>query len=181
MIHLSMRPGLEGGIVTAEISRFVKNIPPEKWAPPTQWRTIKRFMSIPCVDLILERSDKSILYGWRLINPYSNVWALVGGRLMHGEDLMKCASRIAKEYGLRFRELFLNGVFPVNLPTRSDLVVSLAARGVAGEPRVDGFEFSRFRWAKSSPRPIGENYVRMINKWRKASTSSQFLRLNRLS
>ena len=167
-------------IMRADVDRFRKKIPQEKWLPAGLWSKTLRFMPIPCVDLIFERSDKCILYGWRLINPYNDAWALVGGRMMRGENLLECASRIAKEYGLSYKELFLNGVFPVNFPKRSDLVISLAARRIAGEPRVDGFEFSSFRWAKTPPKRLGTNYSRMVTKWRKASKSSHFLELNRL-
>ena len=87
-----------------------------KWLPARLWDEIIQKMPVPCVDLILQRPNDSILYGWRLISPYRNVWALVGGRMLRGENLLQSASRIAREYGLRVGRLYLNGVFPVNFP-----------------------------------------------------------------
>ncbi len=137
-------------------------------------------MPIPCVDVVFQREDSSILYGWRLINPYNEVWALPGGRILRGEYVKQCASRIAKQYGLEFEELYLVGVFPVNFPKRSDISITVAALKVAGEPKIDGFEFSKFVWKKDPPKRLGTNYARMITKWQAASKSKQFLKLNRL-
>ena len=153
----------------------------QKWVPAKLWDEIIQKMPIPCVDLIFQRSNNSILYGWRLISPYRNVWALVGGRMLHGESLLQSASRIAKEYGLLFGRLYLNGVFPVNFPNRADVAISLAARAISGEPQVDGYEFSKFIWANKPPKGLGANYLRMVKKWSNAGKSKEFLRLNRLA
>jgi len=153
----------------------------QRWIPARLWDEIIQKMPIPCVDLILQRPNNSILYGWRLISPYRNVWALVGGRMLRGEDLPQSASRIAREYGLRFGRLYLNGVYPVNFPNRADVAISLAARSTSGEARVDGYEFSKFRWATRPPKGLGENYLRMVRNWSHAAKSKDFLRLNRLA
>ena len=137
-------------------------------------------MPIPCVDVIFQREDRSILYGWRLINPYNDVWALPGGRIAHRENIKQSARRIARHYGLRFRELYLVGVFPVNFPKRADISVAVAASEVSGEVVADGFEFSRFAWMKTPPKRLGANYGRMVAKWLEASKSKAFLTLNRL-
>jgi len=153
----------------------------QRWIPAKLWDEIIQKMPIPCVDLILQRPDNSILYGWRLISPYRNVWALVGGRMLRGENLLQSATRIAREYALRFGRLYLNGVFPVNFPNRADVAISLAARSISGEPQVDGYEFSEFRWAMRPPRGLGGNYLRMVRNWSQAAKSKDFLRLNRLA
>ena len=155
-------------------------IPKRKWIPTELWNQILSKLPIPCLDLIVQRPNNSILYGWRLIPPYRNKWALIGGRILHGEDLRGCASRIATEYGLTFGRLYLNGVFPINFSTRADLVISLAAIDISGEPRVDGFEFSKFVWSRRPPLGIGTNYHRMVMKWNQAKKSATFLRLNRI-
>jgi ADP-ribose pyrophosphatase YjhB (NUDIX family) len=161
-------------------SMTLKNIPKEKWIPESLWKRIVGVVPLACVDVIFQRGDRSILYGWRLLNPYNNVWAFPGGRLLYHENLKQCAKRIAHEYGLRFEELYLNGVFPVSFPKRSDVTVSLAAKEVTGEPRVDGIEFSEFVWARRPPKALGANYRRQVVKWLAASKSNEFLRLNRL-
>jgi ADP-ribose pyrophosphatase YjhB (NUDIX family) len=150
------------------------------WLPKAEWDKTLHLMSIPCVDLILERSDKSILYGWRMISPYRRVWALVGGRILRGEDLLRSSFRVAKEYGLHFNQLYLNGVFPINFRRRSDIAISLAARNIEGVARVDEVEFSKFSWSVAPPRNLGANYRTMVNHWKLASRSMDFLRLSRL-
>ena len=101
--------------------------------------------------------------------------------MLHGENLLQSATRIAREYGLLVGRLYLNGVFPVNFPNRADVTISLAARSISGEPRVDGYEFSKFIWATRAPRRVGRNYLRMVKKWNHAAKSKEFLRLNRLA
>jgi len=100
--------------------------------------------------------------------------------MLHGENLLQCASRIAKEYGLVFGQLYLNGVFPVNFPNRADVAISLA-RALSGEPQIDRYEFSKFIWATRPPEGLGANYLRMVKKWGHVAKSKEFLRLNRLA
>ena len=133
-------------------------------------------MPIACVDIIFQRQDLSILYGFRLIKPYANVWALVGGRVLRGENLQQCTSRIATEYGLHYKKLYLNGVYPVTFPNRSDVVISLAARKLSGQPQVDEYEFSKFKWTPNPPRNLGANYLRMVRGWQTRMYSQEFLK-----
>jgi ADP-ribose pyrophosphatase YjhB (NUDIX family) len=157
-----------------------KTVPLEQWIPSPLWKKIMSAMPIPCVDIIFQREDLSVLYGWRLISPYNNVWALPGGRVLHGENIKHCANRIARQYGLRFKHLYLVGVFPVNFPKRADLSVAVTALDLSGEPMVDGFEFSKFVSRKAPPKGLGANYRRMLVKWLAASKSRDFLKLNKL-
>jgi ADP-ribose pyrophosphatase YjhB (NUDIX family) len=76
----------------------LKGISKEKWIPPALWKRIINVMPLPCIDVIFQREDQSILYGWRLLSPYNNVWALLGGRLLYRENLAQCAKRIAREW-----------------------------------------------------------------------------------
>jgi hypothetical protein len=101
--------------------------------------------------------------------------------MLRGENLQRCAYRIANEYGLAFDELYLNGVFPLKYSDRSDVVISVAARKISGEPRVDQFEFSKFIWLRKPPERLGNNYLRMIKSWNKRRRSKDFLKLSRLS
>jgi len=155
-------------------------IPREKWLPTALWRKVTQKIPVPCVDIIFERPDGSILYGWRLITPYRQVWALLGGRILWRESLRQCAFRIAKEYGLGLGRLYLNGVFPVSFPNRSDVVISLAARRISGQPRVDGVEFSKFTWSRKPPSRLGHNYLRMVTNWNRVRRATDYLKLNRL-
>lgn len=151
-----------------------------EWMPDRLWNQVKRYMPIPCVDVILEDSRGEVLLGWRRIPPYRNVWALPGGRVGKGERLQAAAKRILAEYGLAARDLFLVGVFPIRFPSRSDLTVCLAARYPIGEARPDGWEFSNFRWTRWLPRGIGANYRRMIVQWNKMKRNPQVLQFSRL-
>jgi NADH pyrophosphatase NudC (nudix superfamily) len=101
--------------------------------------------------------------------------------VLRGETLHQCANRIADEYGLHFKKLYLNGVYPVNFPNRSDIVISLVARNISGQPQVDGYEFSKFKWTRTPPSNIGANYLRMVTGWQTRSNSEEFLKLAELT
>jgi len=147
------------------------------WMPLRTWNLVKRNMTIPCVDIILENRRGEVLVGWRRIQPYRNVWALPGGRLFKGENLQSAATRILAEYGLSASSFHLVGVFPVNFPTRSDLAVCLASRSFEGVARPDGFEFSSFQWTKRLPEGMGANYRKMIKQWRRVKAELRALRV----
>jgi ADP-ribose pyrophosphatase YjhB (NUDIX family) len=152
----------------------------DEWMPNRLWRQVKRYMPIPCVDVIVENSEGQVLLGWRQILPYRNVWALPGGRVGKGERLHTAAERILAEYGLAARNLFLVGVFPIKFPSRSDLSVCLATNHPTGEASPDGVEFSHFRWTRLLPRRTGANYKRMIIQWNRMKRNPQVLRFSRL-
>jgi hypothetical protein len=101
--------------------------------------------------------------------------------MLHGENLLQSASRIAKEYGLLFGRLYINGIFLVNFPNRADVAISLAARAVSGETQIDEYEFSKFIWAMKPPKKLGGNYLRMVRNWSDVAKSKELLRLNRLA
>jgi hypothetical protein len=144
------------------------------------WKQVKKNMSIPCVDIILENRRREVLLGWRRIEPYSNVWALPGGRLLKGEKLQSAAARILSEYELSASDFYLVGVFPINFATRSDLPICLAGTHIGGVGRPDGFEFSSFHWASKLPERLGANYRRMIRRWRSLEKETRALRLAKL-
>lgn len=97
--------------------------------------------------------------------------------MLRSENLRQCANRIANEYGLQFEKLYLNGVYPVNFPNRSDIVISLVARRISGQPKIDGYEFSKFKWMPNPPIKIGLNYLRMVTAWQNRMYSQEFLKL----
>jgi ADP-ribose pyrophosphatase YjhB (NUDIX family) len=150
------------------------------WMPSKLWSQVKRYMSIPCVDVLLENARGEILLGWRRIPPYRDMLALPGGRVGKGENLQAAATRVLAEYGLAARELYLVGVFPMKFPSRSDFPVCVAGRYPRGEARPDYMEFSSFYWTRQLPKGLGANYRRMMMKWRKIKRKPQVLRFNRL-
>jgi len=150
------------------------------WIPDDLWAQVKRYMPIPCMDVIVEDSKGEMLLGWRQILPYRNVWALPGGRVGKGEPLQAASERILAEYGLSTRQLFLVGVFPIKFPSRSDLSVCLAAKHPTGKATPDGIEFSSFRWTRKLPTRTGANYKQMIAQWNKMKHNPQLLRFSRL-
>lgn len=152
----------------------------DTWMPSELWNQVKRYVSIPCVDVLLENSSGEILLGWRRIPPYRNVWALPGGRVWKGEKLRAVSKRILAEYGLAARELYLVGVFPMKFPSRSDFPVCIAARHPSGQAVPDGMEFSSFSWTKQLPKGLGTNYRRMIAQWYRIRNEPQALRFSRL-
>jgi hypothetical protein len=158
-------------LVNIAWDQFVSSMNPgmrlgKGWMSDKVWRQVKRSISIPCVDVILENAKGEILLGWRKIPPYQNVWALPGGRILKGETLRNAARRILDEYALAAGRLYLVGAFPVKFPTRADLTICLASMQPRGAPHPDGVEFSSFKWTKTLPSKIGANYRRMILKWR---------------
>jgi len=65
------------------------------------YRKIHSLMPIPCVDLVIERSDY-VLVGKRTTNPLKGMWFLPGGRLMRNERVWEAGRRIAwEETGLK--------------------------------------------------------------------------------
>ncbi len=144
------------------------------------WEQALRYLPIACVDIIFQQRDGSILYGYRIIGPYKNVWALPGGRMLHGENLQQAAGRIAKEYGMRIRELYLVGVFPMSFDVRHDVTIALASPCPKGDPVADIKELSKVIWSEKPPIRTGANYRKMISKWNIALSSKTFLKLNRL-
>ena len=150
--------------------------------PNPLWKEALRFLPIPCIDIMFEEAGSgAILFGYRRITPYKNVWALVGGRMLYGEGLKEATKRIAKEYGMTCNnELYLVGVFPVAFKTRSDVSIAIAAPKATGEPGVDGKEFSQFSWRKTVPEKTGRNYKLIVKKWKALRESKEFLNLNRI-
>jgi ADP-ribose pyrophosphatase YjhB (NUDIX family) len=136
-----------------------------QWIPEGIWKQVRIHIPIPCVDVIVENAKGEFLLGWRCIQPYRNVWALPGGRLLKGEPLQHAVSRILAEYSLRASDLYLVGAFPIRFPGRSDVPICIAAKHKGGTAEPDGNEFSRFLWTKKPPSRLGKNYGRMIAKW----------------
>ena len=151
-----------------------------QWMPDHIWNLVRRYVPIPCIDVLLENSEGETLLGWRRIPPYRNVWALPGGRLLKGERLEAAASRILADYDLSARQFFQVGVFPIRCPSRSDVSVCIAGLSPMGKAIPDGREFSSFRWTKQLPPKLGTNYRRMITRWHKMKSRPQALRFARL-
>jgi len=157
-----------------------KGLDSRDWIPSRLWNHILKSIPLACLDMIIQRDDDAILFGYRIISPYKRVWAAPGGRMLRGESVVQAARRVSKEYGLGFCELYLIGVFPIKSRFRSDVAIAVAARDISGQPLADGKEFSSMKWFKILPRTLGANYRRMTIKWLAACRSRDFLALNRL-
>jgi len=156
-----------------------KAVPRAKWLPDELWEAVKRSLPIATLDIVFERSGKTLL-GYRRISPYRNVWAFPGGRFLFGESLTHAARRVASEYGLTPRELYLVGVFPVRFKSRSDVAVAVASPEPDGEPVADGYEFSSLKWFSEPPPNTGGNYLKMLTRWRTIRQNTHLLYSNRV-
>lgn len=125
-------------------------------------------MPIPCVDVILEKQSK-VLLGFRQIDPYRNVWALPGGRILKHEYPEDAVQRILGEIGVRAKNMRFVGVFPIRFPrhrlNRYDITLCYKSEWLKGEPKPDS-ELVRLSWVspRRLPRRTGENYKKMIRK-----------------
>lgn len=131
-----------------------------------KWRLIVLSMPIPCVDVIVQKQSR-VLMGFRAIDPYRNVWALPGGRILKHEYPEDAVRRTLREIGVTARIRDLVGVFPVMFPRhalkRYDVSLCYRAEWIRGEPKP-GPELLRFKWVPPGklPRNTGANYRRMI-------------------
>jgi len=160
-----------------KIGNDVKRIPSDKWLDEELWNKVKLRLPIATLDIIFER-DNRLLYGYRRIAPYRNVWAFIGGRILFGEGLADTIERISSEYGLKAKKAYLVGIFPITFKTRSDVAIAVASPDADGEPKIDGYEFSSFVWREAPPERLGANYRRMLEKWIKIRTKEDILRFN---
>jgi ADP-ribose pyrophosphatase YjhB (NUDIX family) len=125
-------------------------------------------MPIPCVDVIVTKKSE-ILVGFRVIDPYRNVWALPGGRILKHESPEDTVHRVLNEIGINSEIARLVGIFPVRFPRhplkRYDITLCYQANWIAGEPKPD-LELARFNWVspRKLPKPTGRNYMKMIVK-----------------
>jgi len=113
----------------------LKKIPSDKWLDEELWNKVKLRLPIATLDIIFERDEK-VLYGYRRIPPYRNVWAFIGGRILFGEGLSDTIRKISTEYGMRVDKAYLVGVFPITFRARSDIAIAVAAPDSYGEPDV---------------------------------------------
>jgi ADP-ribose pyrophosphatase YjhB (NUDIX family) len=125
-------------------------------------------MPIPCVDVIVQKESK-VLLGFRAIDPYRNVWALPGGRILKHEYPEDAVRRTLHELGVNSRIRNFVGVFPVMFPRhalkRYDITLCYRTDWVEGEPKRST-ELLRFKWfsPRKLPKNTGANYRRMIRK-----------------
>lgn len=149
------------------------------WLSERLWSQVKASVPIACVDVIVSDSRGAILLGWRAIRPYADVWALPGGRIHLREDISTAARRNLTAQGIHAEDFFLVGVFPISFPSRSDISICIAARRYSGNAKPDGKEFTKIGWFKSLPRETGQNYRKMIARWRKMRRMPQLVKFNR--
>jgi len=153
--------------------------PRNVWLSEGLWSQVKASVPIACVDVIVSDSRGAILLGWRRILPYVNVWALPGGRIHLREKICAAARRNLRAQGINAEDFFLVGVFPISFPCRFDISICIAARHLSGNAKPDGTEFKKIGWFKSLPHETGQNYRKMIARWRKMRRMSQLVEFNR--
>ena len=131
-----------------------------------QWKTMVRWMPIPCVDVIIKK-DAQILLGFRAIAPYKNVWALPGGRILKNENPEGAVRRNLNEIGISAHIKRFVGVFPVRFPShpqrRHDIALCYESEWRSGEPKPTR-ELTRYKWISpiQVPPHVGTNYRKMI-------------------
>ncbi len=147
---------------------MVKGTKARKDIPQELWRLILATMPIACVDIIIHKKIKRktwVLLGYRKIYPYTNCWALPGGRIIKNESLREAANRQLTEIGLSMTDSFrLVGVYPVNFKRRSDVSICVSTRSSLSQEPQPTKELVRYKWRDISDLPsnLGINYRRML-------------------
>ena len=140
--------------------------------PQKLWKLILAEMPIACVDIIIHKKLKRktcVLLGYRKIYPYTNRWALPGGRIIKNESLQETANRQLTEIGLSTTNSFcLVGVYPVNFKRRSDVSICLSTRSGSSQEPQPTKELVRYMWRDVSdlPSSLGINYRRMLRDFK---------------
>jgi ADP-ribose pyrophosphatase YjhB (NUDIX family) len=115
------------------------------------------------------RGVERFCWGFRAIEPYKNVWALPGGRILKHEYPSQAVRRNLAEIGVTARIRSLVGVFPVMFPRhpqkRYDITLCYKASWVSGEPKP-GRELHALKWFSPSkiPKSTGANYKKMVQE-----------------
>ena len=131
------------------------------WLPKKTWELMLASMPIPCTDVVCLNDRNEILLGWRIIPPYKNSWATVGGVILRNEHLETAARRHLQKHGVTVKRLEFNGVFANNCGWRTNISITYLGYG-ATEPVDGGQEFSKFRWFAKPPKRMGVFYQKMI-------------------
>lgn len=138
------------------------------WIGERCWKELLEKIPIPCVDVIVHRGQE-FLIGWRIIIPYKNVWALIGGRMLRGESFAETAIRHCLKSGLQIYNPRYIDVYPMKFPSRHDVTICMAGELKLGVPRPTK-ELTRYRWYNilemDEINPIGGNYKKMLRDWR---------------
>jgi ADP-ribose pyrophosphatase YjhB (NUDIX family) len=75
--------------------------PELKFAPREEFETVLEWAVLPTFDLVIEYGEQGVIMVRRKIEPYKDVWALPGLRMMKPEGIEDTLVRIAKaEVGL---------------------------------------------------------------------------------
>jgi len=145
--------------------------------PKRLWENILASIPIACVDLIVHKRvgrETQVLLGYRKIYPYSDCWALPGGRILKNERLRETANRQLFEIGLHPSGNYeLVGVYPVNFKRRSDISICLSTHLSARQEPRPTMELVRYAWRALDdlPRRVGSNYRAMLRDFKDKSYS----------
>lgn len=118
------------------------------------------------VDLVIKRSDGSIVLVKRAFDPFKGYWALPGGFLKFGKSVEETAIREAKEEtGLDIEIEDLLGVYsgPERDPRGHIISICLIARYVGGELRA-GSDAAEVKSFKKPPEELAFDHKEMLRK-----------------
>jgi ADP-ribose pyrophosphatase YjhB (NUDIX family) len=151
------------------------------------WQEIKEWVPISCIDSVIEYGDKGVIMVRRKLEPYKDMWALPGLRLLRGETDKEAIKRIVRdELGLEVdpstaEEL---GSFNAEFGTRQDISRAFILRVSADQeikPNSSHFSEVVIVPPAESPQPMGEMYQYFLSLYRgkkitegKSSTVPQF-------
>jgi ADP-ribose pyrophosphatase YjhB (NUDIX family) len=142
-------------------------------APEKIWQEIKEWVPISCIDLVIEYSDQGgLIMVLRKLEPYKDVWAFPGLRVLRGETDKEAIKRIAKdELGLEVDPSITEelGSFNVEFGTRQDISRAFVLR-VSGDqeikPNLDHFSEVAIVPPGEPPWPMGEMYGHFLALYR---------------
>lgn len=134
-------------------------VPRSRWIPDELFQAIQKNMPVACVDLLILREQKGLVFETLLIKrkiyPAQGAWCLIGGRILKGEYTKDAIKRQAKEeLGVSVRilppwnENMPFAVFNDPISDKQKHFVALAYPVVITKGRVksSGPEFSEAQW-----------------------------------
>jgi ADP-ribose pyrophosphatase YjhB (NUDIX family) len=134
-------------------------------APREEFEQILKWAVIPTFDLVFAYGDQGLVMARRKIEPYKNVWAFPGLRMLKGEGIDDTLQRIAQqELGITIdpaKRIFLGqyvGKFATE-HNRQDLSTGYFIQLTGDEELLLNPEhFSAIKLCREAPQPIGAMY-----------------------
>jgi ADP-ribose pyrophosphatase YjhB (NUDIX family) len=148
----------------------------KNWLPEKEFHEILGKMPIPCIDLIINTHGNLLLVR-RNIEPYKDLWALPGGRILHGETFAQAIKRIGKnEIGIDIpikSVVRLSGAYTAMFPKfydRHDVGLCFYVRLDNPKVHIDNHHYSEFNWwmpITDFPEEMGHIYKEELRDYMK--------------